>query len=92
MEQQEGSPLKDPVAEDELAEVLANMGEYGQLSSPSDLRDKLQEENAPEEPHEKETEEENLPVHDKEMIGDTEQEQSIPNQKTSNEILEEAGA
>jgi len=55
MEQQEGSPLKDPVAEDELAEVLANIGEYDQPSSPSDLHDKPQEENAPEEPYAKET-------------------------------------
>ena len=92
MEHQEGSPLQDPVGEDELAEILANMGEYGQPSSPSDLHDKPQEENAPEKPHAKEVEEENLPVHDKETIGDTEQEQSIPNQKTPEEILEEAGA
>ena len=84
--------MQDPVGEDELAEVLANMGEYGQPSSPSDLQDKPQEENAPEKPHAKEAEEENLPIHDKETIGDTEQEQSIPNQKTPEEIPEETGA
>ena len=37
MEQQEDSPLQDPLGEVELAKVLANMGEYGQSSSPSDL-------------------------------------------------------
>ena len=82
------------MGEDELAEVLANMGENGQPSSPSDFHDekKPQEENAPEEPHAKEAEEENLPVHDKETIRDIEQEQSVPNQKTPEEIPEEAGA
>ena len=91
MEQQEGSPSQDPVGEDELAEVLANMGEYGQPSNPLDLHDKPQEENAPEKPHAKEAEEENMPIHDKETIRDTEQEQSVPNQKTPEEFLEEAG-
>ena len=44
MGQQEGSPPQDPVGEDELVAVLANMGEYGQPSSPADLYDKPQEE------------------------------------------------
>lgn len=92
MEQQEGSPLKDPVGEDELAKILANMGKYGQPSSPSNLHVKPQEENALEEPHAKETEEDNMLVHDKETIGDTKQEQSVPSQKTPEELLEEAGA
>lgn len=77
-----------------MAKVLANMGEYGQTSSPSDLHveEKPQEENAPEESHEKEAEEENLLVHDKNMTGDAEQEQSIPSQKTLEEIPKETGA
>ena len=49
-----------------MAKVLANMGEYGQSSSPLDLHaeEEPQEENSPEESHAKEAEEENLPVHD----------------------------
>ena len=73
IEQHEGSTLQNPLREDELAKMLANMGEYGQPSSPSDLhaKKKPQEENAPEESHAKEAEEENLPIHDEKMIGDT---------------------
>ena len=80
MEQQEDSPLQDRSREDELAQVLANMGEYGQSSSPSDLhaKEEPQDENAPEESHAKEEEEENLPVHDENMTGDAKQEQSTP--------------
>jgi len=80
--------LQDPLGEDELAKVLANMGEYGQPSSPLDLHaeEKPQEENAPEESHAKEAEEENLLVHDEKMIGDAEEEQFVPNQKTPAEI------
>ena len=80
MEQQEVSPLQDPLGEDELAKVLVNMGEYGQPSSPSDLHaeEKTQEENAPKESHAKEAEEGNFPAHDKNMIGDVEQEQFVP--------------
>jgi len=64
------------------------MGEYGQPSSPIDLHDKPQEENAPKKPHAEEAEEGNLPVHDEEEIRDTEQEQSVP--KAPEEIPEEA--
>ena len=86
--------MQDLLGEDELAKVLANMGEYGQSSSPSDLHaeEEPQVENAPEESHAKEAEEENLPVHDENMIGDAEQEQSIPSQQTPEEISEETGA
>lgn len=94
MKQQEGSPLQDPLGEDELAKVFSNMGEYGQSSSPSDLhaKEKPQEENAPEKSNAKEAEEENLPVHDENMIGDAKEEQSIPSQKTQEKIPEEMGA
>ena len=72
--------MQDPLGENELAKVLANMGEYGQPSSPSNLHaeEKPQEENAPEESHAKEAEEENLLVHDENMIEDAKQEQYIP--------------
>lgn len=56
------------MGEGELAEALANMGEYGQPSSPTDLHDKPQEENASKKPHAEEAEEGNLPVHDEEEI------------------------
>ena len=83
MEQQEGNPLQDPLGEDELAKVLANMGEYGQPLSPSDLHagEKPQEKDAPEESHAKEAEVENLSIHDEKMSENTEQEQPVPNQK-----------
>ena len=51
MGQLEGSPPQDPVGEDELATVLANMGEYGQPSSPPDLPDEPPEENISEKSH-----------------------------------------
>ena len=98
MEQQEGSPLQDPLGEDELAKVLANMGEYGQSSSPSDLHDEeepkehfAQEGNAPEESHAEEVEEESQHVHDENMTGDAELEQSVPSQTTPEETLEAGG-
>ena len=72
MGQQEGSPLQDLVGEDELAAVLANMGKYGQPSSPVDLHEKPQEENTSEKSHAVEAEKGNLSVHDEEMIWDTE--------------------
>ena len=74
-----------------MAKVLANMGEYGQSSSPTDLHaeEKPQEENAPEKSHAKEAEEENLPVYDEKMIADAEQEQSVPSKKTPEESPEE---
>jgi len=64
MEQLEGSPPRDPLAEDELAAVLVNMEKYYQPSSPADLPNEPLEENAPEKSH---AEEENLPVHDDEI-------------------------
>ena len=36
-EQCDGSPLKNPLQEDELAQILANMGEYCQPLSPLNL-------------------------------------------------------
>lgn len=86
MEQLEGSPPRDPLAEDELAAVLANMETYYQPSSPPDLPNEPPEENAPEKSH---AEEENLPVHDDE-IRETNREQSVP--MTPEEIPIEVGA
>lgn len=82
------------MGKDELAKVLANMGEYGQPSSLSNLHaeEKPQEKNAPEESHAKEVEEENLPVHDEKITRDAEQEQSVTNQRTPEEIPEEIRA
>lgn len=51
MGQQVGSPPQDPVGEEELAAILANIDEYGQPSTPPYLRDKPQEEDALEKPH-----------------------------------------
>ena len=97
-EQREGNPLQDPLREDELAKVLANMGEYDQSSSPSNLHveeepkeHSAQEGNAPEKSHAEELEEESQPVHDENMTGDAEQEQSVPSQTTPEETLEEGG-
>lgn len=78
------------MGEDELAAVLANMGEYGQPSSPADLYDKPQEENTFEKSHVVQVEEENLLVHDEEEIGDTDREQSVP--KTPEEISKDVEA
>ena len=89
MGQQVGSPPQDPVGEEELAAILANMGEYGQPSTPSYLHDKPQEEDTSEKPHAEEAEEGNLPVHDEKETGDTEREQSVP--KAPEEIPEEVG-
>jgi len=98
MEQQEGSPVQAPLREDELAKVLANMGECGQSSSPSNLHAEEEpkehsahEGNAPEESHAKDVEEESQPVHDENMRGDAEQEQSVPSQMTREETTEAGG-
>ena len=72
-----------------MAAFLANMGEYGQPSTPSDLHVKPQEENASEKPHAEEAEEGNLPIHDEEEIRDTGREQSVP--KAPEEIPDEVG-
>ena len=89
IEQLEGSPPQDPVGEDELAAILANMGEYGQPSSPAGLADGPPEEDTPEKLHAEKVGEESLPVHDEE-IGDTNREQSVP--KTPEETLDGVGA
>lgn len=48
-----GSPAENPIGEDELANILANMGEYGQPLTPSNLqtREETQEKDAPKEVH-----------------------------------------
>lgn len=75
------------------------MGEYGQPLSPLDLHAEeepkehsVQDKKALEELHDEELEKENQHVHDENMTrerSDAEQEQSIPNQTTPEEILEE---
>ena len=53
--------MQDPVGEEELAAVLANMGGYGQASSTGGVLDGPAEEELPEERHAEEAGEENLP-------------------------------
>ena len=72
-----GSPLQDHLGEEELAAVLANMGEYGQASSPGGILDGPAEEELPEEGHAEEAGEENLPGYDNEME-DNNPGQSVP--------------
>lgn len=87
--QLKSSPPQDPVGEDELAAVLANMGEYGQPSSPADLPDEPPEKNTSKKSHAVEAGEEKLPVHDEE-IGETDREQFVP--KAPEEIPDGVGA
>lgn len=89
MGQLEGIPPPDLVGADELATVLANMGEYGQPSSPAGLCDEPPEEDTLEKSNAEKAGEENLPIHD-EKIGETNREQSVP--KTPEEIPDEEGA
>ena len=94
--------MQNPLREDELAKILANMGEYGLPSSPLDLHAEeepkehsAQDRNAPEDLHAKEVEEESQPVHDENVIGersDAEQEQFVPSQTTPEAIPEEGEA
>ena len=70
-----GSPLQDHPGEEELAAVLANMGEYGQASSPGGIPDGPAEEELPEEGHAEEAGEENLPGKEAEDINSG---QSVP--------------
>jgi len=102
IEQCEGSPLQNPLRKDELAKILANMGEYAQRLSPPDLHVEeepkehfAQDKNAPEELHDEEVEKESQPVHDESMTGEKsgiEEEQLVPSQTTPEEILEEEEA
>jgi len=80
--------VQDPPGEEELAAVLANMGEYGQPSSTGGVPDGPPEEELPEEMHAEEAEEENLPGYDNE-IEDKNQGQSVP--KTPEDIPDEEG-
>lgn len=89
IEQLEGSPPRDPVGEDELAAILANMGEYGPPSSPVGLPEGPPEEEAPGEVHAEKAGEESLHVYDEENV-DTNREQSVP--KTPEETLDGVGA
>ena len=73
-------------------------GENGQSSSPSNFHAEeepkehsSQKGNSPEESHAKEVEDKSQLVHDENMIGDAEQEQSIPSQMTPEETREEVG-
>ena len=83
--------------EDELAQILANIGEYAQPLSPLGLHieeepkeHSAQDKNAPEKLHNEEEKEENHSIHDVSMTGeksdeDIEEEQSTPGQTTSQE-------
>lgn len=102
-EQREESPLKNPLQEDELAKILANMGKYGQPLSPLGLQieeepkeHSAQDKNAPEELHDEEENEENHYVHEESMTAqendeDIEREQSTSSQTTPEELHEEEG-
>lgn len=102
-EQHEESPLQKPLQEDELAKILANMGEYGQPLSPLGLQIEEepkehsgQDKNASEELCDEEENEENRSVHDVSMKSeendeDIKGEQSAPNQTTPEELHEEEG-
>lgn len=93
-EQLEESPLQNPLQEDELAKILANMGKYGQPLSSLGLQIEeepkehpTQDKNAPEELCDDEENEENHYVHDVSMTReendeDIEGEQSAPSQTT----------
>ena len=72
-----GSPLQDHPGEEELAVVLANMGEYGQASSPGGILDGPAEEELPKERHVEEAGEENLPGYGNEAE-DINSGQSVP--------------
>lgn len=97
------SPLQNPFQEDELAKILANIGEYAQPLSPLGLQieeepkeHSAQDKNAPEELHDEEENEENHYVHDVSMRGeendeDIEGEQFSPSQTTPEELHEEEG-
>lgn len=77
-----------------MANILAKMGEYGQLLSPSNLqtREETQEKDAPKEVHAEEAEIELLPVHDEKKTKDIRQEQPVPSQTAPEENLEEIRA
>ena len=99
----EGSPLQNPLQEDELAQILANMGKYAQPLSPLGLHieeepkeHSAHEKNAPKELLDEEEKEENHSVHDESMTReksdeDTEEEQSVPSQMAPEELHGEEG-
>jgi len=89
MEQLGDSPSRDPVEEEELATILASLGDYASPSSPPDPPEGPSGEETHEELHEKMAGGENPPVVDKENVSNN-QEQSIP--KTPEETLDERGA
>lgn len=91
MEQQGGIPVYNPTREDELANILANMGEYGQPLSPSNLQveEETQEKDALKEVHTEEAEVEISSVHDEKVTENIEQEQPVPSQKAPEESPEE---
>ena len=81
--------MQNPPGEEELAEVLANMGEYGQPSSTGGVPDDPAEEELPEDMHAEKAGEENLRGYDNEME-DNNQGKSVP--RTPEDIPDEEGA
>ena len=77
MEQLGDSPSRDPVEEEELATILASLGEYASPSSPPDPPEGPSGEETHEELHEEMAGEENPPVVDKENVSNN-REQSVP--------------
>ena len=70
-------PLQNPLQEDELAQILANMGKYAQPLSPLGLHTEeepeeqsAQNKNTPEELSDEEEKEENHSIHDVSMTGE----------------------
>jgi len=89
MEQLGDSSPRDPMGEDKLAAILANMGDYGPPSSLAGPPKGPSEEETHEELHEEMAGEENLPAFDEENV-DTNREHSVP--KMPEETLDEGGA
>ena len=91
MEQLGGSPPQVAMEEEELATILASLGDYTSPSSPASPPEGPSEEEAHEELHEEIAGGENLPVVDKENVN-TNQEQSVPKTPEENpprlELLE----
>lgn len=76
-ENRKESPFQNPLQEDELAQILANMGEHAQPLSPLGLQieeevkeHSSQDKNAPDELRDKEENEENHFVDDVSMRGE----------------------
>ena len=77
VEQLGDSPQRDPIGEDELAAILANLGDYGLPSSPIAPPEKPSEEETNNELHEEIVGEDNPPAFEEDSVN-TNREQSVP--------------